>query len=102
MNIKSKSKNLAKRFINRYASYYTRPTVDLKLNGDEIIVKTHKRVIPNSFIEIKHRLSGRRLVSAVKSSTAIFSVSELMDMAQEGTLDLYFKVKMRLRNWRGI
>ena len=94
MNIKSKSKNLAKRFINRYASYYTRPTVDLKLNGDEIIVKTHKRVIPNSFIEIKHRLSGRRLVSAVKSSTAIFSVSELMDMAQEGTLDLYFKVKM--------
>ncbi|WP_405306624.1 CDP-glycerol glycerophosphotransferase family protein [Methanobrevibacter sp.] len=94
MNFKSKGKNLAKKFINKYAGYYYRPTVDMELNGDEIIIKTHKRVMPNSFIEIKHRSSGKRVVRPIKSSTAIFSVSELMDMTQKGILDVYFKVKM--------
>ena len=93
MSIKSKGKNLAKRLFNKYSSYYSQPTIDLELNGDEIIITTPKRCIPNSFIEIKHRSSGRRVVRKVKSSTAVFSVSELVDMAQKGALDFYFKIK---------
>ena len=93
MSIKSKGKNFAKKLLNKYFSYYSQPTIDLSLDGDKIIIKTSQNVFPYSFIEIKHRSSGKRLVRKVKSSTAIFSISELAEMAQRGALDIYFKFK---------
>lgn len=93
MSIKTKGKSFAKKLLNRHFSYYSQPTIDLQLNGDEIIVKTTEKVIPSSYIEIKHRLSGRRLVRKLKSSTAVFNVSELVEMTDKQTLDFYFKVK---------
>lgn len=93
MNVKSKGKSFAKKLLNKHFSYYSLPTVDLKLDGDDIIIKTTKKVIPISYIEIKHRSSGRRLIRKLKSSTAIFKVSEIVEMVDEGHLDLYLKVK---------
>jgi CDP-glycerol glycerophosphotransferase len=93
MNIKSKGKSLAKRLLNKHFSYFSRPTVDLKLDGDEIIIKTTKKVIPNSYIEIKHRYSGRRIIKKIKSSTVSFTISEIVEMTDNGNLDLYLKVK---------
>jgi CDP-glycerol glycerophosphotransferase len=93
MNIKSKGKNLAKKLLNKYSNYYSQPTIELKCEGNEIIIRTTERVIPNSYIEIKHRSSGRRLVRKISSSTAVFKVDELVEMAQKGALDFYFKVK---------
>lgn len=90
---KNKSKNIAKKLLNKYSSYYAQPTIELKLDGDKVIIETTEKVIPNSFIEIKHRSSGKRLVRKVKSSKAIFTVSELVEMAQMGALDFYFKIK---------
>lgn len=96
MNIKSKGKNLAKKLLMRHFDYYLQPTIDLKVNGDEIIIKTNQKVISHSYIEIKHRTSGRRLVSKIKSSIAIFKVSELLEMADKGLLDFYFKIMGKL------
>jgi CDP-glycerol glycerophosphotransferase len=93
MNIKSKGKNLAKKLLNKYSNYYSQPTIELMCEGNEIIIRTTERVIPNSYIEIKHRSSGRRLVRKISSSTAVFKVDELVEMAQKGALDFYFKVK---------
>ena len=100
MSIKSKGKNFAKKFLNKYFSYYSQPTVEFEINGDEIIVKPTKRVIPNSYIEIKHRVSGRRLVSKIKSSKAKFKVSEIIDMYSKGTFDIYFKVKNNMMYYK--
>ena len=93
MSIKSKGKKIAKKLLNKYFSYYSVPTVELSLQDGNIIVKTTKRVMPNSFIEIKHRSSGKRLLRKVKSSTAVFEISELVEMTQSGALDFYFKFK---------
>ena len=93
MSIKSKGKKIAKKLLNKYFSYYSVPTVELSLQDGTIIVKTTKRVMPNSFIEIKHRSSGKRLLRKVKSSKAVFEISELVEMTQSGALDFYFKFK---------
>ena len=93
MSIKSKGKKIAKKLLNKYFSYYSQPTVELSLQDENLIVKTTKRVMPNSFIEIKHRASGKRLLRKVKSSTAVFEISELVEMTQTGALDFYFKFK---------
>lgn len=93
MSIKSKCKNIAKKLLNKHFSYYSQPTVELSLKDDEIIVKTTSRVLPNCFIEIKHRSSGKRLIRKISSSTASFKISELVEMTQSGALDFYFKFK---------
>lgn len=91
--MKTKGKSIAKKFLNKRFSYYSQPTIDLQLNGDEITIKTTKKVIPNSYIEIKHNKSGKRLVRKIKSSTVRFTVSELLEMSAQDSFELYFKIK---------
>lgn len=63
-------------------------------DGDNINVQVlGNRILPNSYIEIKHRSTGKRIEKKIKNKKTQFKVSEIVDMSEDGVLDFYIKTK---------
>lgn len=86
---KKKKDEIIKEFENSEA-----PEILLTSNDDKIIVKIlSKKILPNSYIEIKHRSTGKRIEKKINKHVAIFSVKEIVDMGEEEIFDFYIKIK---------
>lgn len=94
---KDKGKTLAKQFIKKSSKLYSQPYIDIRADGDRIIVNVDKEKIgPNLSLEIKHRRTGYRVERPIKSNEVIFSLKELLDIDTIGVFDIYIKVLGKL------
>lgn len=69
------------------------PEILLTSKNDEIIVKVlSKEILPNSYIEIKHRTTGKRIEKKITKQDIVFPVKEIINMDEDGIFDFYIKI----------
>jgi len=84
-------KSIAKRSIS---DSYKIPEIVLKLDGDSVDVEVLEKTMPNTYIEIKHRITGRRLEYKIENQSVRFTIDEVLEMADYGVFDFYAKTKV--------
>ena len=93
---KNKSRNIAKKFLKKSANKYIKQHIKLVSEGDDIIAYiSDRKTNLNSYIEIKHRKTGKRIVKKIKNSQVKFSLKELYEMESSGVFDIYIKIKTK-------
>ncbi len=80
--------------IKRKFKNYNAPEILLTSNEDKIIVKVlSKNIFPDSYIELKHRSTGKRIERKINENIAVFPLDEIVDMKEEEIFDFYIKLK---------
>ena len=89
---------------------YNYTITDFKVEGDNLVVngeflndldiydEIDKPSYPDFLIEIKNRRSGERLEKEISGNEITFSLKDLLEIANKGIFDFYFKVRTDLTN----